>query len=242
MTLLSLAAINYESAEDALVKSQERINFAAVKLITPTEPERLSAAVTWEQCPPLRLRGPGIDDYSHYCIYDLWRHVDTDYCLVIQGDGYVINPGMWSNEFLQYDYIGAPWPKSSTAYIDPFGQQQRVGNGGFSLRSRKLLTVPLRTNIPWDVNADDFYAHQDAGLLHEDGNICVHNKHLYESDGCQFAPVGVAVHFSQELPVPEALGVTPFGFHRYLPNSAQKSQVTGVRGLLKRFGKHRELD
>jgi Protein of unknown function (DUF5672) len=230
VTLISLAARNHEGTVAALMKSQEHIQFAAAKLVSPTCDVDLPGYIVWEQCKPLRLRGPEVDDYSRYCIYDLWRHVDTDYALVVQADGYVINPHLWQEAFLDYDYIGAPWPISKTAYIDPFGHSQRVGNGGFSLRSRKLLTVPQRREVTWDVNSDDFYNHMGAGLLHEDGNICVHNKHVYEQDGCRFAPVELAVHFSQEHPVPEARGVEPFGFHRYRPQKASS------RGRVLRLG------
>ena len=62
----------------------------------------------------------------------------------------------------------------------------------------------------------------NAQAYNEDGNICVHNKHLFEKHGVKFAPVEVAVRFSQELPVPESEGITPFGFHRYLPRMASR--------------------
>jgi hypothetical protein len=141
----------------------------------------------------------------------------------VQADGFVIHPESWTDEFLDYDYIGAPWPLRKDAYVDPFGVHQRVGNGGFSLRSRKLLTVPTRHEVAWDVNESSLYRNFDSGLLHEDGNICVHNRHVYEADGCVFAPVDVAVRFSQEHYVPEARGVTPFGFHRYMPPTSRRS-------------------
>jgi hypothetical protein len=56
--------------------------------------------------------------------------------LVAQWDGFVWQHRMWDPAFLDYDYIGAPWPAHLTR-----GEQHRnhrVGNGGFSLRSRKL--------------------------------------------------------------------------------------------------------
>jgi hypothetical protein len=51
----------------------------------------------------------------------------------------------------------------------------------------------------------------------EDGNICVHNKHLYEKRGCKIAPIEIAKYFSYESPVPENSGIIPFGFHNNLP-------------------------
>src|ERR1700687_3454326 len=43
----------------------------------------------------------------------------------------LITPAAWREEFLGCDYIGAQWFWHDDA--------MRVGNGGFSLRSRKLL-------------------------------------------------------------------------------------------------------
>ena len=51
----------------------------------------------------------------------------------------------------------------------------------------------------------------------EDGNITVHNKHLYEKCGCKIAPIKIAKYFSYESPVPENRGIIPFGFHNNLP-------------------------
>ena len=132
-------------------------------------------------------------------------------------DGFVINPEKWDPFWLEFDYIGAPWEYSENSYIDPWGNHVRVGNGGFSLRSKKLLEVPLRAKVPWDINWGDFYKHMNAGLASEDGNICVHNRHIYEVLGCKFAPVNVAARFSHERPTPETKGITPFGFHYFLP-------------------------
>jgi hypothetical protein len=232
VTIISLAGFNYESAIDAICTSQEGIRFADAKILTPTKPSHVPSNVKWEQTKPLRRRDHGIDDYSHYFLYDIWKHVETPFCLVVQGDGYVINPKQWTDDFLNYDYIGAPWPALKTAYVDPFGHSQRVGNGGFSLRSKKLLTVPQNIEIPWDVNEGSFYNHFGAGSLAEDGNISVHNKHLFEQEGCRYAPVEVAVHFSQELPVPEARGITPFGFHKYMPKKSALRKLRHLRGWL----------
>lgn len=232
VTLVSVAAIGYEKTIRGMVTCQNGIEFAASRLLSPTRPQSLPESIEWIETPPLRLRAPGIDDYSHLVLYDLWQYVSTDHCLVVQGDGFVANPGQWDPNFLGFDYIGAPWPVLPNAYIDPFGNHQRVGNGGFSLRSSRLLRTPLDVEIPWDVNNSDFYRHMNAGSLAEDGNISVHNKHIFEANGCKFAPVDVAVRFAQELPVPEARGVVPFGFHKYPPGNlaAKLRQLRHLRG------------
>lgn len=229
VTLVSVAAIGFEKTIRAFDISMSSISYGDVKFLSPKRPSNLPNSIRWEDSGPLRLRGPGVDDYSHFCLYNLWRHIETDFCLVIQGDGYVLNPHLWSEEFLNFDYIGAPWPISKSAYVDPFGRHQRVGNGGFSLRSRRLLTTPQRVDIPFNVNESTFYRTFNSGSLAEDGNICVHNRHLFEQDGCKFAPVSVAVRFSQERRVPEAKGVQAFGFHEFAPHSNNLLKKLGFR-------------
>ncbi len=38
------------------------------------------------------------------------RVVTTDFNLCVQFDGFAVNAGSWDDVFLDYDYIGAPWP------------------------------------------------------------------------------------------------------------------------------------
>jgi hypothetical protein len=229
VTLISLAAIGIEKTLRALEASMDSIAFFDSKIISPNVPSNLPKGVKWESSGPLRLRGAGIDDYSKYFLYDIWKHVESEYCLVIQGDGYVINPHLWSNEFLEFDYIGAPWQLKRNAYIDPFGNHQQVGNGGFSLRSRKLLTTPQRAEVPFEVTSGSFYKTFDSGSLAEDGNICVHNRHIFEKAGNKFAPLEVAVRFSQERRIPEMRGVEAFGFHEFKPHKNRFLRQLGLR-------------
>ena len=49
--------------------------------------------------------------------------------ILIHWDGWIVNPSCWRDEFLQYDYIGAPW-----WYDDGLN----VGNGN-AIRSMRLM-------------------------------------------------------------------------------------------------------
>ena len=66
-------------------------------------------------------------DYNKIVFYDLPNRIKTDYALFIQYDGFVLNGELFSEQFLNWDYIGAPWPHF---------REHNVGNGGFSLRSK----------------------------------------------------------------------------------------------------------
>jgi len=218
---------NLNKTLKALYTSMSGINFGSIKLITTKEQIEKNSSLKDDG---IILEEPVKDikdynDYNYYVIYNLTHHVDTSHCLLVQPDGFVLFPDKWDNSWLEYDYIGAPWAYVEDAYIDPFGNHHRVGNGGFSLRSKKLLDVPTKVEVPWETNNSDFYW-MPPGVVnyHEDGNICVHNRHIYVEQGCEFAPVEVAVRFSQEARVPECEGITPFGFHYRLPPGVELEQ------------------
>ena len=132
-------------------------------------------------------------DYSRFCLSDLPRLTDAPFVLVVQWDGYVVDPSAWSSAFLNYDYIGA------AIYLAEGGVV--VGNGGFSLRSRKLLDALLKLPLL-------------AGVA-EDRAICLTYRPVLERDfGIRFAPLKAAERFSYEVRHPAH---RTFGFHG-LPN------------------------
>ena len=209
VTLLILADITIPEATYAINYSCKDIEWGNAKFLgSKGRPEGLREEVTYEETYPIQ----NINDFNYYCIYNLGNHVETSHALLIHPDGYVIRPWLWDNAWLEYDYIGAPWRDDPNAFLDPWGRNQRVGNGGFSLRSKRLLDVPKNVEVPWEVNEGDFYKHMNAGLYNEDGNICVHNKHIFEAQGCKYAPVEVASKFSREDFLPDSEQET-FGFH-----------------------------
>jgi hypothetical protein len=214
VTLVCVAGVQIKKAIYALWRSSRKIHFSEIKLITSQEisykPDWLSIEMTINN--PLS----SLDQYNHYCIYTLHNHINSTHALIIQADGYVIDADKWNTNFLNFDYIGAPWKIRSDAYVDPYGNHQRVGNGGFSLRSLKLLQIPLTKKIEWNVNKGSFYKHMNAGEQAEDGIICVHNRHIYEEEGCNFAPLEIALNFSREQKIPENSKHKTFGFHKKL--------------------------
>jgi hypothetical protein len=199
--------------------------FKSVKFITSKEvvlkykDELLSDGILCEESSiPIK----NMKDYSRFMIYNLNEHVHSDFALTIQHDGFIINPNAWRDDFLDYDYIGAPWPWREQGFVTPFGEHISVGNGGFSLRSKKLLELPTKVEVPFDVVAmNDFYKMFGAINWNEDGNICVHNRHIFEQNGCRFAPVEIAKYFSYESPLPINQGIIPFGYHGNLPPTVQ---------------------
>lgn len=199
VTIISVTGINSKDHLNAIKYSCEYIKFGAKKLIT-------SEDISDTEVEIIKVEKMDYEEYSRFLVYDLADHIDTSHALIVQSDGYVVNYEQWKDEFLNYDYIGAPWPLPSDdfSFRDQNGNIQRVGNGGFSLRSKKLLGVAKKLNLEWK---------EYFGFHNEDGFYTCHNKHVYEEQGCKYAPIEIAAEFSHELPIPETQGIIPFGFH-----------------------------
>ncbi len=185
VTLACVASTHVEESKDAVKKCKEKLDFDDTVEIYNAE-----------------LKSS--DEYSKFILYDLCKYIETRYCLLVQWDGYILNPELWSDEFFNYDYIGAPWP--SNTHFTKDGTEVRVGNGGFSFRSRKLLNAFNNLGLE--------FTDGGKGFFHEDGQICNYYRKELEEYGIKFAPVEVAARFSTELTVPET--VKSFGGHRYL--------------------------
>jgi hypothetical protein len=124
-----------------------------------------------------------IDSYSNFMVRTLANYITTDYVMVAQWDGFIRNMDMWDDAFLQYDYIGAPWP---THLLFPgVPKKFNVGNGGFSIRSKRLQEF-LRD----DTNLTEHRL--------EDVMICQLNRAYLEKCGFTFAPLEIANRFSWE--------------------------------------------
>jgi hypothetical protein len=197
-----MSSIDINETISALLRSSQNITFGGIKLVTHECPINLPSKI--EYCYIDRIKS--LDEYSYNMIYNLENYINTDYALIVQADGYVINSDSWKDEFFEYDYIGAPFnlPKDAFSYRDIYGNIFRVGNGGFSLRSKKLIKLANELKLPWQ----SFH-----GFYNEDGFICAMNRHIYEEHGCKIAPLDVAKYFSHEAEIPEIQGIDPFGFH-----------------------------
>jgi hypothetical protein len=95
-----------------------------------------------------------------------WKHVRGEKILFFQIDSVMCSNSRHKvTDFLQYDYIGAPWDLSWYSGDENY----LVGNGGFSLRTRSkilalLAFVPHKRRTPEDV----YYAqnmHRVNGLI-----------------------------------------------------------------------------
>jgi hypothetical protein len=186
VTLICLTNLDFDGHKRAINESCKNIEWGGVKLI-------------WDE------KITGIDEWNRKIIYELHNYVDTDFAMLIHADGYPINPSAWRDEFLAYDYIGAPWPlpRDDFSYKTSTGEIVRVGNS-VSLRSKRMLSLPAVLDLEWK----SYY-----GNTNEDGFLCVHNRDILKQNGIKFAPLEVAKYFSKEIEIPENKGVDTFAFH-----------------------------
>lgn len=187
ITLYSLNCVNPIQSIKALIYSSKEINFAKLILISNKKPEKISNNIEF-----VKTDCSSHKESSLFTYKELPNLIDTEYCLGIHDDGFVINPHLWDNNFLNYDYIGAPWKWE--------GRRNRVGNGGFVLKSKKF--VDLTKNLNFLGKCDD-------------GELTNDYYDYFIQNGCKYAPVEVAMKFSLESKIPECeLDLNKsFGFH-----------------------------
>ena len=204
VTLVCVATNKISESLLALKYSQKNISFAQTLFFTSNIPVNKIKNIKCIKIKPFR----NIEDWGKFIVYNLFKYIQTKYILLIHADGFVVNPKSWSEKFLNYDYIGAPWPipGNKNDYHDSFGVFHRVGNS-VSLRSKKLLEAPSKLKIKWK--------NEKPGLIHEDGFICVQNRRILKENGIKFAPFELACRFSRETELPENVNLAPFAFHKW---------------------------
>ena len=185
VTLVAVTSVAVGPTVQAMLASMREVEFGKVLLLSdqPLPPDA-DPAISWERIARLSSRG----DYSRFMLRELADHVGTAHALCVQWDGFVLNGAAWEPAFLEFDYVGAVWPH--------FSDGHDVGNGGFSLRSRRLLEACRQ--LPFDgVEAEDVVI----------GRKC---RSELEASGIRFAPANVARRFAYERSAPTG---REFGFH-----------------------------
>jgi hypothetical protein len=183
VTICSIDCVTPGLSAEAINISSQKIDFGDAILFSD---KTLKGKFSSVEIPVIRSK----NEYSQFVIQQLIKHIHTNFVLIVQWDGYVTNPGAWTNEFLGYDYIGARWPWHKDGFT--------VGNGGFSLRSIKLMKEVL--NLQIDKNSQ----------VNEDELICRQLRPQLETCGIRFATDKIADMFSYERTTPE---LEAFGFH-----------------------------
>lgn len=186
ITLICLTNKDFEGHKKAIDKSCEGIEFGARKIIFDMDCD-------------------SIGKWNEKIIKELPNYVQTSHALLIHHDGYVINPHLWRDEWLEYDWCSSPWPlpQDEVSYRTPSGRLIRVGNS-VSLRSKKLMDLVANRKMEYHY-----------GNNNEDGEICVWQRDWLEEQGCKFMPFEEAIYFGKEAELPENKDIQTFLFHTH---------------------------
>ena len=188
ITLVMIETREHDLALKAIQDCENKVRFGEVLVFTDQIPKfnvlgrRCVSVPDW----------PEKIGWSRFLWNDVAPYIKTSHLLVIQWDSWVKDPEMWTADFLNYDYIGAPWW---------YKNGMNVGNGGFSLRSTALMRYVRkhRDVFPCVNNIDD-------------DQLCRKYRIELEGLGFKWAPEDVAANFAFECVRPDPKS-KHFGFH-----------------------------
>lgn len=129
--------------------------------------------------------------WSEWLWYGVPEHVKTPQALLLQWDAGICKPDQWKDDFLNFDYIGAPWGWH--------GDGLEVGNSGFSLRSKRLQ--------------DFLVLHRDKFPVLDPEDVAISRTYrpALETQGFKWADIGKAFDFAFENNRKQNLD--HFGYH-----------------------------
>jgi len=135
-------------------------------------------------------------------------YFDTSHALICTHDGFISNPHLWDDSWLEYDMVGAPWPAF-------WNVGHRVGNTGFTLQSQKFLQMAAKAEALWKGEAGDVF-------------LCRTMEQGFRDNGIKYAPVNVAAAFSWEHYIEEntAGPDRSFGFHGWVAGKSANQYYT----------------
>ena len=218
---------NGASAIPSIHRSMQELPGSRGLLISLEKPNNLPDTIEWKRCHGIDYLG-----YSLFMMHSLYAFIETDYCLVVQDDGWVLNGKNFKPEYYDYDYIGAP---SHCAFGDghlylKFAWTQAtepvkvVQNGGFSLRSRRFLEACNKHGI----------VHLNSNEIHgwnEDAQLSAILKPVLQSYGYKYCPDDIAKHFSMEY-VGRGFHEDGFNFGGLLGHHAQTRKLVSTNHIV----------
>lgn len=214
LTLVLISNIRHTLSEFALNKSISTHKFDDILLVSDRQ-LNLSSKYRFVQINDSNFNKIS---YDIFCFKQLINFITTDHVLIVQPDSMAVKEEFWKDDFLNYDYVGSPYnlsnPVIKNALINDFCLDNLknktgwiVGNGGFTIRSKKLLEV---------LSKDEFVPHQynpktKQYIYGEDFHqTLIYREKLENQFNIKFAPMELALEFSTENLVDDG---SSFGFH-----------------------------
>ena len=139
-----------------------------------------------KNCKYIDAEFSGINWYNDFVFKKIPYMIKTKYYLVIQYDGFPINFNKWTNDFLDYGYVGGG---------------DTLQNGGFSLRDKEDMIRILNSTDTINVGNEDHY------ISH-----FLTNEPFQSSFKIKSADKYIANKFSHVSPITDV--TESFGWHR----------------------------
>ena len=174
---LTLCAVDCQTpalAMLSLLHAMRQVDFGRVVLFT----DRWLPAVVIPRVEVIDIEPIGTPaEHSQFVLRRLPAYIRSSHVLLTRWDAGVVNPAAWTDEFLVHDFVGAPWPDRLNR-----AQGREVGQGAFSLRSRRLLLASADPRLSEE--------HPDDEVL------CERRRDwLQEVHGISYAPAALARRF-----------------------------------------------
>jgi hypothetical protein len=182
VTLTMVETIAHKLGRLAVNDCVSKAEFADVVIFTdkPEEFHPLDCDAHFVEVP----NWPTKREWSKFSWHGVGQHVCTAMTLHVQWDSGIWCPDAWSDEFLDYDLIGAPWPWHPT---------KRIGNLGFSFRSTRIMRYLYKHRDRFPINTDV-----------DDDLVCrKYRPQLEIEGGFTWAPERVAERFAFECAEPD---------------------------------------
>ncbi len=184
VTLVAVDSVACALTRFALEDALSVVAPAATLVFSDEDIRPRGTVSNWVVTPALR----SLDAVADVLWREVPRHVATSHFLLVQWDGWPIDGDAWTDDFMGYDYVGAPWP---------WYDRRAVGNGGFSLRSVELMRAAASLCPPLPKGRP------------EDEVLCRDYRPRLEHLGFKWPSFDLAYKFSVE----HGGDGRPFGFH-----------------------------
>lgn len=183
-----------EYAVYAIEESMRQLPGSKGLLISTKRPDNLSNNIQWRY-----IESFGYYEYSIFMMFCLHTFIDTEFALVVQDDGWVLNGENWKDIWRYYDYVGSPCHAAIKGdeialkyeWVGKDGYLM-LQNGGFSLRSKRFMETPSTHGIPFRDMKHPMLKNEDIQL-----NFILRNA--MERTGIVYAPTEAALSFGVEF-------------------------------------------
>jgi hypothetical protein len=215
LTIVSVFGHNDgSSAIPAILKSMEELPGSRGLLLSIQKPQNLPAEIKWKHIHNLNYK-----QYTLFMMHCLYAFIETDYCLTVQEDGWVLNGNNLTEKYYEYDYIG-PITHCAIKMDDTLTSLNHlflrfhwcgkadsttfvIQNGGFSLRSKRFLEacnvhgITHTTDLGLKLNIDG-KEELWTPIWNEDVQLSGMLRPKLMRHGYKYAPTEVAMEFGVE--------------------------------------------